>query len=120
MRNETAINFDWGAQSPAQSIPADGFSARWTRALNFNEGTYRFFVNADDGIRLYIDGNLVVDAFTEGLKPEFTTDVFLRGGFHTLRVEYYENTGNALARAALRAARRLPGLAGPVLGESRT
>ena len=98
VRNDSAINFDWGAQSPAQSIPADGFSARWSRTLNFNEGTYRFFLNADDGIRLYIDGNLVTDAFAEGFKPEFTTDIFLRGGFHTLRVEYYENEGNAVAR----------------------
>ncbi|MCB0214974.1 MAG: SH3 domain-containing protein, partial [Anaerolineae bacterium] len=40
VRNDGSVNFNWGTSSPDPAIPADNFSARWTRNLHFDEGTY--------------------------------------------------------------------------------
>ena len=98
VRNDTNLDFDWGTGSPDPQIPADGFSARWTRALDFATGTYRFHVVVDDGARLWIDDRLVIDAWQDGAARELTGDIPLAAGTHTLRLEYYENVGQARIR----------------------
>ncbi|HSJ54808.1 MAG TPA: PA14 domain-containing protein, partial [Anaerolineae bacterium] len=92
-RNDTSIDFNWGLGSPAAGVPVDEFSARWTRQLNFREANYRFTVWSDDGIRLWLDGELLIDQWRDGVVEGFAVDRFLPGGTHSLRVEYYENTG---------------------------
>ena len=96
VRNDNAINFNWGPGSFAPGYPADNFSARWTRTLNFDEGVYRFHAIVDDGVRFYIDGLLVMDDWRVGSRREITTDLTLRGGDHALRVEYFEAVGDAM------------------------
>jgi hypothetical protein len=98
VRNDKAIDFDWGYNAPATGLPGDGFSARWTRALNFEDGLYRFRAVVDDGIRLYVDGDLVIDQWRDGGRREVTADRRLTAGRHTLRVEYYERSGVAVAQ----------------------
>jgi hypothetical protein len=95
-RNDEAIDFAWGQGAPADRLPADGFSARWTRTLAFSEGQYRFYATVDDGIRLHVDGYLVIDGWTDGGERELTSDLKLSEGNHSLRVEYYERSGEAL------------------------
>ena len=94
VRNDAAIQFDWGAGSPGTGVPADRFSARWTRQLHFDAGTYRFQVWVDDGVRLWVDGNLVIDRWVAG-NTTYTAEIDLTGGQHALRLEYLELTGNA-------------------------
>ena len=96
VRNDATIAYDWGSGSPASGIPADNFSARWTRSLAFEEGLYRFHITADDGVRLYVDGDLLVDAWNDGLKPALSVDHKLSAGMRNVRLEYYERAGNAL------------------------
>ncbi len=98
VRNDAAVFFDWGSGSPASNLPADQFSARWTRQLNFDAGVYRFFVEVDDGARLYIDDQLVLDEWRAGSQRVASATVSLPAGRHSLRMEYFERTGNALAR----------------------
>ena len=99
VRHDNGINFDWGDRSPAsRSIGRDNFSIRWTRTHHFNEGRYRFTVAADDGVRLYIDDRLVIDEWSDGPRRQFTHALHLSKGAHTVRLEYYEHTGNAVAR----------------------
>lgn len=99
VRHDGEINFNWGDGSPApEAIGRDNFSVRWTRALNFREGRYRFTVTADDGVRLYINDRLVIDEWRDGPERKFTYTQRLSKGVHTLRLEYYENTGAAVAR----------------------
>jgi hypothetical protein len=98
VRNDPAVFFDWGSGSPAPNLPADQFSARWTRQLNFDAGVYRFFVEVDDGARLYIDDQLVLDEWRAGSQRVASATVSLPAGRHSLRMEYFERTGNALAR----------------------
>jgi Tol biopolymer transport system component len=95
-RNDIAIDFNWGRGSPAAAIPADGFSARWTRTAEFDAATYRFRVVVDDGAQLWVDDQLILDAWRDGSAREVTADHALVRGTHSVRVEYYENTGDAL------------------------
>ncbi len=95
VRNDENISFNWGAGSPAANIPANGFSARWTRTYPFEGATYRFRVIVDDGVRLWVDDQLIIDSWHDGSAREITADHALVQGTHSLRVEYYENTGDA-------------------------
>ena len=61
VQEATTINFIWGANPPVAQLPADSFSARFERVVDFNEGFYRFSINADDGVRFWIDGKFVLD-----------------------------------------------------------
>jgi hypothetical protein len=54
VRNDRQIDFNWGAGSPAPELPVDGFSARWTRQMNFEAGVHRFTVQVDDGARVWL------------------------------------------------------------------
>ena len=98
VRFDPAIDFDWGTGKPDSAIPADNFSVRWTRTLGFTPGVYRFFASTDDGVRIYVDGGAVVDAWHD--QSRFTTnsgDITLGSGQHTVVVEYYEHGDKASA-----------------------
>jgi murein DD-endopeptidase MepM/ murein hydrolase activator NlpD len=97
-RDDAQINFDWDRGSPDSSIPSDHFSARWTRALNLAAGVWHFTVTADDGVRLWIDDRLVIDKWIDQAASSYSADVNVAGGNHTLKMEYYEDVGNAVAK----------------------
>ena len=64
--------------------------------FHFTEGTHRFSVTADDGLRLYVDGELVLDEW--GDSPELTSykDIELTAGSHHVLLEFYERAGVAV------------------------
>ncbi|MEG4225743.1 PA14 domain-containing protein [Microcoleus sp. N9_B2] len=84
-----------GVPSGTWGIPADGFSARWETTSNFEGGFYNFISEADDGVRVYIDGVKVVDDWTES--PD-RNDAFVAvpKGEHKVVVEYFEYLGPAV------------------------
>jgi len=91
-RVDPRIDFDWVRNSPGPPIREDNFTAEWTGYLRpeFSE-EYRFEAEADDGIRVWVDGRLVVD----GLPGEIP----LRAGeLVPIRAEYHESNLNASAR----------------------
>ncbi len=99
-RDDPEINFNWGAGSPRSDIPADNFSVRWTRRLKFNQpGRYRFRADSDDGVRMWVDGRLVIDGWRDGYSTHERV-VNLTAGSHDLRVDYYERRGGALIQVA--------------------
>lgn len=97
-RNDSAIDFDWGGGSPASGIPVDNFSARWTRTENLSAGDYTFTVTADDGVRLYIDGALLIDKWVDQPATTYTATKSLTSGSHSVKMEYYEKGGGAVAK----------------------
>ncbi len=89
------INVNWGSGSPNPAVPVDNFSARFTSVQLFTAGTFEFVVSSDDGVRVLIDGVLVLDRFIGRI---LTTDRFqqtLTAGTHSLTVEYVEFTDQA-------------------------
>lgn len=97
IRNDVAVDFNWGGGAPDTSLPSDDFSVRWTRTLNFTSGLYRFHVLSDDGVRLWVDDVLIIDRWQDGIH-DLSADYVLLDGQHRLRVEYYEHTGAANIR----------------------
>jgi len=99
VRNDRAIDFDWGFGSPAPGIiSADDFSVRWSRSLDLPTGTYRFTATTDDGIRLYVSGQLLFSAWREQSPTTVTGDVYLTSGRVAVQMEYFEARGGAQAR----------------------
>ena len=96
-RNDPAINFDWGLNAPDPSLPKDNFSVRWTKNQTFLAGTYKFSVTGDDGVRLIIDGNTVIDKWIDQASTTYTTNVNLTAGSHVVVMEFYDNTEDAIA-----------------------
>jgi hypothetical protein len=93
------LAWDWGGGSPRNGVNADHFSARWTRYVDVTEpGTYRFVAISDDGIRVYVDGDAVIDEWHDHAASRFVGDVNLTVGHHLVVVEYYENMGAAVAK----------------------
>ncbi|MBI1762092.1 MAG: hypothetical protein HYR56_11735 [Acidobacteria bacterium] len=90
------LDFPWGLAGPSASCLrlTDNFSARWTRTFAFAPGYYRFKVNADDGVRLFIDKQLKLDQWMPQ-RGEHVVDVELGGGNHQLVLEYFEQYGSA-------------------------
>lgn len=97
-RTDAAINFEWNGGSPASVIPADDFSARWTKTENFAAGTYEFTTTSDDGVRLYIDGELLIDKWIDQGSTTYKATKALASGNHTIVVEYYEKGGGAVMK----------------------
>lgn len=100
VRQDDAIDFHWGTGSPADEIPADNFSVRWVRKVQFEEGYWRFTTTTDDGVRLFINNQVVIDKWQlqGGISHEAV--VQLQAGVHLIRMEYFEQEREALARLA--------------------
>jgi glucose/arabinose dehydrogenase len=96
-REDPNINFVWGEGSPEPAVPTDGFSARWTKTQWFGPGRYKFTAVADDGLRLYIDGKRVIDQWQGPANAELTYTTELGAGNHTIKMDYIERGGGALA-----------------------
>jgi hypothetical protein len=98
-KRDSEVNFKWGTGSPEQSIPSDHFSARWEGSLQtrFNE-EYTLILTADDGVRLWLDGKLVINdwKYTSAVSRtyKFAAEA---GKAYALRIEYFDRTGNASA-----------------------
>jgi hypothetical protein len=98
VRSDANIDFDWGGGSPDPAVRADNFSARWTRYLYLEAGTYRFTATSDDGVRVFVNDRQIIDGWSDHPPRTFSADLPLATGHHLVRVEYYENADRALVR----------------------
>ncbi len=95
-RDERELAFDWGLGAPDPALPPDGFSARWVRRLAFPGMNHRFQLQADGGVRLYVDDTLLIDQWQDdGFVVTHSVSIDLTAGEHTVRVEYVDALGNA-------------------------
>ena len=100
IRCEAGINNDWGTGGPGNGVPTNSFSARWIGTHSFGAGTYTFTATADDGIRVWVDGVLIIDAWKNQPATTYTASRTLAAGDHQVKVEYYEASGGAVAKVS--------------------
>lgn len=98
IREDVTVAFNWGISAPLPGITADNFSVRWRSNIYFEEGTYRFYILADDNAILRIDNPAQpqIDTFRNpSVNQIITTDVRLAEGTHHIEVDYRDVTGYA-------------------------
>ncbi|MBS3805079.1 MAG: hypothetical protein KGY54_11055 [Oleiphilaceae bacterium] len=105
VKNDAMVDFDWGDGSPSD-LPSDDFSARWASEFvaPHDEGTieYRFTTRTDDGVRLFLAGQLVIDVWQNQGATSYSYDVALEPGESVpVAMEYYEKGGNAVAQLSV-------------------
>ena len=92
------VYFDWGTAAPATGMPTDSFQIRWTGTVTpaFSE-TYTFYTQSDDGVRLWVNNQLVIDAWTNHTSREDSGTITLQANqAYNIRLEYYDNSSSAL------------------------
>ena len=104
-RIDKNIDFNWRRESPAPGIVnLDKWSVRWTGELIApGTGVYEIGVNADNGVRIYVNDKLIVDAWStaspDRLKSGFIE--LVNGRKYKLQIEFFENIGDAMAKLGL-------------------
>ncbi|BBO31529.1 carbohydrate-binding domain-containing protein [Lacipirellula parvula] len=99
-RTDAVIDQNWGGGSPSSSIDGDTFSIRWTGKVEplYSE-TYTFRSTADDGVRLWVNNQLIIDQWWDQPATEYSGAIALVAGQrYDIRLEYYENGGQASAK----------------------
>lgn len=90
------LNRNWGNSSPVPGVlPNQGWNARWVGQFDFGSGNYIFRARANGGVRVYLDGTLVIDAWSDGPHDSSNTFRGVGGGRHTVTIDYYNRYGNA-------------------------
>lgn len=97
IRYDRAIDFNWGHNKPDDGLPVDYFSVRWTASIYFEGGLYSFKTYTDDGVRLWLDGQLLIDQWRNQHATLNQREIDVSPGYHNIRMEYYEHIGNAVA-----------------------
>lgn len=99
-RTDSTINFSWLRGSPDPKIPVDKFSVRWTGKLIAPvTNTYTIYAKSDDGVRVWINNQLVINRWVNQAATEVSGVIVLTGGVkNDIKVEYYEASGNALVQ----------------------
>jgi|GEM_PF-6041826 len=99
-RIDPTIDFDWATGAPVAGININDFSVSWTGKVEalYSE-TYTFHAYVDDGVRLWVGGKLIIDAWVDGGAREVSGTIALTAGTKAeLRLEYYDKTNEAVMR----------------------
>src|SRR5690606_23085979 len=100
-RHDPRIEFEWSSGKMIDGIGTDG-AVQWTGLIAIpTAGNYTFFAETDDGVRLWIDGNLVIDDWTEGAGERSSSAIALAAGQHTIKMQYFGHGSQCQGPAAL-------------------
>ena len=108
-RVDATVDFDWSGTAPDPSISGDHFTVRWTGNVQpqFTE-PYTFYTTADDGVRLWVNGQLLIDQWQPQGPTEWSGSLALNAGqTYPLVLEYFQATGGAVAQLAWSSPSRL-------------
>ncbi len=97
---DPTVNFTWGINAPNSIVPADNFAVRWTGQVQpkYSE-TYTFYTRSDDGIRLWVNGQLLINNWTDHDVIENNGAIALAAGqAYDIKLEYYDSTGGATSQ----------------------
>jgi hypothetical protein len=99
-RVDPQIDFDWGGAAPDPSLPSTNFSVRWTGQIEavYTE-LYTFTTTADDGIRLWVNGTLLVDDWVPQPPTTKTGTInLIAGQKYDIKVEYFQAAGGDVCK----------------------
>lgn len=99
VRLDPTVDFNWTGSSPDPAIGANNFTARWSGSLQaqFSE-SYTIYASADDGVRVLINGNPIINQWVDQAETETAGQVTLRAGQrYTIEMDYYQAGGEAAA-----------------------
>lgn len=91
------LDYNWGIGSPT-GAPAGNWTARWVGRFRFEDGNYIFQAQGQDGIRVTLDGTMVIDKWNDGYGDLRNRFIGVGAGDHTVTVDYYDRLGNASIR----------------------
>jgi len=97
MRMDPEINFNWGTGSPVPTAPTDNFSVRWTGQViaQYSED-YTFYTKSDDGVRLWVDNQLLIDErHVRSSTEDSEIMALVAGQTYNIKLEYYDYYGDA-------------------------
>lgn len=99
-RIDPVINFNWGTGSPAASIREDEFSVRWTGFIQpRTAGMYTFYVTSNDGARLYVNGQLIINRWVNQSTTELSANILLEAGVrYSLQLDYFDSFAEAVCQ----------------------
>ncbi|MFE8596064.1 PQQ-dependent sugar dehydrogenase [Archangium violaceum] len=99
-RVDPSVDFRWDEDSPDPALDINTFSVRWTGSvLPLYSETYTFYTQSNDGVRLWVDGKLLIDDWTVHVTTENRATVTLQAGrAHAIQLEFFEQMGVALMR----------------------
>jgi hypothetical protein len=95
-----AVDFDWGTGRPDPVVDNDWFSVRWSgQVMPLYSETYTFRTLSDEGVRLWVDGKLIIDHWLTQTATSRTGTIALSAyRRYDIKLEYFEQTGSAVAR----------------------
>ena len=99
-RTDAVVNFNWNTTQPATNVGPDTYVVTWTGSLEpqFND-TYTFYVTADDGVRLWVNGQLLVDEWIDEAPATWSgTITLVAQQLYNIQMDYYQNGGGAVAQ----------------------
>ena len=99
-RVDPTIDFNYGNSAPAPGMGNSSFSIRWTGFVEaeFSQ-TYTFYTLTDDGVRLWVNGQLLIDRWVNQGPTEYNGSITLQAGTkYAIQMDYYDHTGGAVAR----------------------
>jgi beta-glucosidase len=96
VRTDEQVNFNWGSVSPAKEVNEDNFSVRWTGKLTPPEtGRYQFGWRSNGGVRIFLDGQPVIEETENRRTRNVVKEIPLEGGkAYDIRIEYMENANH--------------------------
>ncbi|MFF2885827.1 PA14 domain-containing protein [Paenibacillus sp. NPDC057967] len=99
-RVDATVNFDWGYGAPISSMGADTFSVRWTGKVKPQyTGNYTFHTSTDDGLRLWVNNQLIIDKWVDQAETEWSGSIYLTAGQkYDIKLEFFDNTEDAIAK----------------------
>ncbi len=105
-RLDATVDFDWNFNPPAPGLPRENFAVRWVGQLRpkFTE-TYTIFTRSDDGMRVFIDGRILIDQWVDQGVTEVSRQIVLDSSrTYDIVVDYYQGGGGAEAHLSWQSA----------------
>ncbi|GEM_PF-3425513 len=99
-RVDSQVNFNWGMGSPSPSVNIDSFSVRWVGKVEPRTSeTYTFYTTSDDGVRLWVNNQLLINNWTDHGETVNTGSINLEAGQkYDIKMEFYDNRFEAVAK----------------------